>query len=910
MARREAVLQRQRRAGHRERLREELFRYVLRRVAHQQVAGEPQHLRVLALGLLAPALERGERGDPGGHALEVERGDRLVADQHVLPPRLVLEQGDLGDELPVVREERAARGERPRHQRLADEDVARRRRVDGAVGHAPPRHQRQAVERDALARDHLAARGVPLGLEVIAGDPVAGDRLHPFRLDPRRAARVEPRGLGQLGGEDPLAALAREPGAGVEPEADPARALVRVAFLRAHADVAEQAGEQALVDRRVTRGVDRRRELRRPLEAEVGDPGGELRVDVAPFGEPQIRDELRAAGIDQPAMRQPLGELRVEELPQRDERQEIRALVAKAQVRLVGRLRPLERALARIGHRQRAGDDQHLGEAAALARGEDHSPDARVDRQAREVAAERGERARGVHGAQLLQHLIAVGDGARAGRFEEGERLDRAEIERGHPQDHRGERRAQDLGLGVGGPRGELLLGIQAHADPGRHAAAAPRALLRRRLRNALDLQQRGLVAHRVALDSREPGIDHVADSRHGQRGLGDVGREHDAAAAAAREHPLLLRDGQPRVERQDLDVARVGPLREAAAQELRGLADLALAGQEHEDVAGAFAPEVLGRGDDGVLELLLVVGLLLAGRERPVAHLDGVHAPRNLDHRRGSRLAVDHGREVAREALGIECGRGHDHLQVRPFRQQLLQEAQQEVDVEAALVRLVDDERVVGREPPVALGLGEQDAVGHQLDERVGLRVVGEAHLVADGLARRRAELLRDPRGHRARGDAPRLRVTDQPPLAAAFREADLRELRGLAGSGLAADDDDLIRPDRRADFRGTLRHRQVRRIGDGGAAGGALAPPRHRALDRLRQPLPFGGRGPPAARAVEPAPEGGGVGAHRVGEIGEQSGVGRVNCHGDGSARILRSPQGMPPVAPPVTPALGPAP
>ena len=37
-----------------------------------------------------------------------------------------------------------------------------------------------------------------------------------------------------------------------------------------------------------------------------------------------------------------------------------------------------------------------------------------------------------------------------------------------------------------------------------------------------------------------------------------------------------------------------------------------------------------------------------------------------------------------------------------------------------------------------VALRLGEQDAVGHQLDERVGLRVVGEADLVADRVARR----------------------------------------------------------------------------------------------------------------------------------------------------------------------------
>jgi hypothetical protein len=49
-------------------------------------------------------------------------------------------------------------------------------------------------------------------------------------------------------------------------------------------------------------------------------------------------------------------------------------------------------------------------------------------------------------------------------------------------------------------------------------------------------------------------------------------------------------------------------------------------------------------------------------------------------------------------KAVGVDGGRGDDHLQVGPARQDLAQVAQQEVDVQAALVRLVDDERVVGR--------------------------------------------------------------------------------------------------------------------------------------------------------------------------------------------------------------------
>ena len=44
-------------------------------------------------------------------------------------------------------------------------------------------------------------------------------------------------------------------------------------------------------------------------------------------------------------------------------------------------------------------------------------------------------------------------------------------------------------------PRGEIVLAVQAHAHAGGDAAAATGALVRRRLRDLLDLQQRDLVA-------------------------------------------------------------------------------------------------------------------------------------------------------------------------------------------------------------------------------------------------------------------------------------------------------------------------------------------------------------------------------------------------------------------------------
>jgi hypothetical protein len=187
---------------------------------------------------------------------------------------------------------------------------------------------------------------------------------------------------------------------------------------------------------------------------------------------------------------------------------------------------------------------------------------------------------------------------------------------------------------------------------------------------------------------------------------------------------------------------------------------------------------------------------------------------PGHLDHRR----AV----EVLREALGVDRRRSDDHLEVAPLRQQLLEVAEQEVDVQAALVRFVDDQRVVLFEPGVALRFGEQDAVGHQLDEGLGRSAVAETNLVADQAPDLALQFLRDPCRRRPRGNPPRLRVADQAGRSAAEFETDLRDLRRLARTGLAADDHHRVFGDQR---------------------GNLVAPPVDRQIvgkRRFRQPFP----------------------------------------------------------------------
>ncbi|MDT4836535.1 hypothetical protein FQZ97_702390 [compost metagenome] len=333
-----------------------------------------------------------------------------------------------------------------------------------------------------------------------------------------------------------------------------------------------------------------------------------------------------------------------------------------------------------------------------LARGQDHAAYARIERQLGQLPPGRRELVGVVDRAQLLQQLVAIGDGAAQRRLDERERLDIGQAQRLHAQDHRRQRRAQDFRIGEARAAGEIRLFVQPDADTIGHAAAAAGALVGGGLRDRLDLQLLDLVAVRVALDARHPGIDHVADTRHRQRSLGNVGRQHDAARVGRLEHPLLLLHRQPREQRQDLGMRRM-----VLAQRLGGLADLALARQEHQHVARADAAQLIDGIDDAVVQVALA--RLRAARrgarrrvvgDRAIAHFHRVQPPADLDHRRG--LAVE--REMRGKALRIDGGRGDDHLQVGPLRQDLAQVADQEVDVQAAIDRQILGSCVVLPEP------------------------------------------------------------------------------------------------------------------------------------------------------------------------------------------------------------------
>ena len=239
-------------------------------------------------------------------------------------------------------------------------------------------------------------------------------------------------------------------------------------------------------------------------------------------------------------------------------------------------------------------------------------------------------------------------------------------------------------------------------------------------------------------------------------------------------------------------------------AQHLGGVANFPLAGQEHQHVAGAFALTAFKGGDfikggndrlvDAQIFLDTVALFILLRGQRAIPGLDREGAARHLD----NRCIV----KVLGEVLQIDGGRSDDDFQVRPTRQQDFQVAQQEIDVQAAFVGFVDDDRVVAFQITVVLGFGQQDTVSHQLDQGVGIALILKPHLVTHQRAQRRGQFFGHPAGYAARRDSTGLGMADQTVLTATDLQTDFRQLGGFTRAGLTGQNQHLMLEQRSLDL------------------------------------------------------------------------------------------------------------
>ena len=341
----------------------------------------------------------------------------------------------------VVEEGPAARvflGNLAFDEALADEDFARLGRVHRPEIHAFFGIDDNAVERRSLERNRLHRLLFPVRIKPAALDQVGADLLQPLGFDARDAAGKKFGRLGDFSGGDPLAGLLVECRTGVDQELHAACPEVMPRVLGFAADVAEQAGKQRAVDGVVGGWLGHCSRVLQPIV--LGSDAMQLRVNIPPFAHTQRRQIVFVARLHQLSLRFLVYEFALIPLPKLEPGEKFGLLIGKFFVRGVGCPLPLLRPLAWILHGQRGGDHQHFGQAAFVARGDDHAPDAWVERQFRQFHADRRQRAIFGNGAEFSEQLIAIADRFRRRRFEEGERFDVAEAQSLHAQDDAGER--------------------------------------------------------------------------------------------------------------------------------------------------------------------------------------------------------------------------------------------------------------------------------------------------------------------------------------------------------------------------------------------------------------------------------------------------------------------------------------
>ena len=377
-----------------------------------------------------------------------------------------------------------------------------------------------------------------------------------------------------------------------------------------------------------------------------------------------------------------------------------------------------------------------------------------------------------------------------------------------------------DLGLGVGCALLEFILGIQPNANTGAETARAACTLQGLGLADGLDEQLLDLAPIPIPLHAGETRVDHIANARHGEGGLGEVGGQHHPAPPPGPKDAVLVGLGQPAKEGQELHL-RVEP---TIPPGIDHGTNLSLSRQKDEHVlcrqSGGIGQGLLHAREHAVDE----IGALIL--RRPPAGLHRMQSARDLDDGSGlTRLS-----KMLGKLLSLETRRGDDQPQLGATREQAMQVAQEKIDVEAALMRLIQNDGVVGLEARVGLNFSQQHAVGHEFDGYAWPRLVCKPNLVAHlgiGLTEHRAEFLRHPTGHRGGRQTPRLGVGDGAAFGGAARgQRNLGQLGGLARAGLAADDDHRVLEHGMGDLGPDLRDRKVLVKGDAEVLGPIAKP------------------------------------------------------------------------------------
>ena len=410
-----------------------------------------------------------------------------------------------------------------------------------------------------------------------------------------------------------------------------------------------------------------------------------------------------------------------------------------------------------------------------------------MHRQAEHRAAQRRDRAIGVDGVQVGEQLAGLGERPGRGSVDEAEFVPAAPG--GEFQRERREVGLNDLGRSVSRAGAVFELAPEPVGSAGLRSPGAPGALF---CRGAAG-RHGGEPGHPGAcVEARlagEPAVDHHAHTVDRQRGLGDVGGQHDAAPPRLRrcERRVLFGQGEGAGEREHVDIAG-----DNVAEHRLGPADLSDPRQEHEDVAALFAQRPLHGGDDVGLDAMAAARGPLAATRPPPPHLGrrsglrtGPGHPVHVDVEHAALARHDGGIEQRRQPLDVGCRRHRQQSEIRPDRRgDVEREREAEIGGQVALVDLVEDDQADAGELRVVLEATGEHALGEHLDPGRSTDVALVACLVADEAADLGARGCGHPACRGTGGQAAGLQHHDPPTVEPRLVEQGQRDDGRLAGS------------------------------------------------------------------------------------------------------------------------------
>ncbi|MNV10932.1 hypothetical protein D3C71_1014760 [compost metagenome] len=391
-----------------------------------------------------------------------------------------------------------------------------------------------------------------------------------------------------------------------------------------------------------------------------------------------------------------------------------------------------------------------------------HGRQPRMGPQGEHPPAERGQPAAVAQGAQPLQQLARGGQCAHRRRVHEAQVIAAPgrQLQRQRGQLHLG-----DFGAALG--LQPLRLRPQAPRPAFGHAAGAAGALVGRGLGDAHHVEPGEAAVGVVARLARQPGIDHHAHAGQGHRGFGHVGGQHHPALAIRirLQHPRLLLHRQFAMQRQHLHAGRHG-LRQRGL----GARDLALAGQEHQHVAGMVGQGLLHRAPCLRFQRFLAPCREVADRHRVAAPFAA--QPRRI--------------QEPCQPLAVQRGRHHHDAQVlAQLCLHIQRQGQAQVRRQMAFVEFIEQQCPHAIQHWIILQHPGQDAFGDHFHAGAGRYLVLETDAVADRVAHRLAPLPRHELRGAARGYPARLQHDDPAALQPGRIEQGQGHLGGLARAG-----------------------------------------------------------------------------------------------------------------------------